>query len=86
MARQLKIAAKWAAKFDYYKTTNDWIEDQWTHLTFTWAAGNGFRAYLNGCDMDADDSRGYAYDMERSEQVSSSLPGNAGNVFPTTAG
>ena len=72
-SRRLKIAAKGGIIFDYYRITEGWIEGQWTHMAFTWAAGKGIRAYLNGCDMDADDSRGYAYDKRRRFPVSKSL-------------
>ena len=71
--KRLKISVKWASTYDYYKSAKGWVEDQWTHLVFTWAAGKGIRAYLNGCDMDADDSRGYAYNKTRDTDISKSL-------------
>ena len=54
------MCAKWRNSFDYYAPGIEWAADQWAHVAFTWAAGQGIRAYLNGCDMDADDSKGYA--------------------------
>ena len=38
---------------------------QWYHVAFTWSAGQGITAYLNGCDMDKDKAIGFAYDKER---------------------
>ena len=77
---QLKISVKWTASYDYYKSAEGWVEDQWTHLVFTWAAGKRIRAYLNGCDMDADDSRDYAYVETRNEPISASYSFRLGNA------
>ena len=46
----------------------DWTVDEWVHVTFTWAPGQRIRAYLNGCDMDADDSKGYASSEKRGDR------------------
>ena len=36
---------------------------------FTWKVGDDIRGFLNGCDMDPDDTKGYAYWVSRSEDV-----------------
>ena len=80
----LRISVKWATKDDMYQGYVGWIVDQWSHVAITWAAGQGIRAYLNGCDRDADDSKGYAYTMRRtmgsSMWVSFNLVGPSGTT------
>ena len=56
--------------YDYYHPAVEWATDQWSHVAFTWAAGQGIRAYLNGCDMDADDTKGYASSQARQRAFS----------------
>ena len=35
---------------------------QWVLFTLSWEPGSGINVYLNGCDMDADNTLGYASD------------------------
>ena len=58
--KRIKMSVKWQNSFEYYYPKMDWAADEWSHVTFTWAPGQRIRAYLNGCDMDADDSKQYA--------------------------
>ena len=85
---QLKISVKWTARYDYYKPDMQWAADQWSHLTFTWAAEDGIRAYFNGCDMDVNGDKGYAYPSVRYEEVSrsSAFHFGAGPLRDTIAG
>ena len=72
-AREIKVAAKWTAGYDYYYATGgEWVSGQWLHLMFTWKSGERISAYLNGCNMDSDGTKGYAYSSSRSEYVISS--------------
>ena len=74
-ASEVKISAKWATHYDYYSADGgEWVSDHWLHLMFTWKAGEGIRAYLNGCDMDPDDSKGYAYSRSRSHDATETYP------------
>ena len=74
-ASEVKISAKWATDFDYYSADGgEWVPNKWLHLIFTWKAGDGIRAYLNGCDMDPDDSKDYAYSRSRSEDATHTFP------------
>ena len=72
--RMLKISVKSGTRYDYFDPNVEWVADEWSHLSATWTVGHGIRAYLNGCDMDADDIKGYASAVTRSEPVSTSLP------------
>ena len=87
-AQQLRISVKWTARHNYYEPDVQWAADQWSHVTFTWAAEDGIRAYFNGCDMDANDSKGYAYPTVRYEEVSrvSTFFLGAGSIRDTIAG
>ena len=80
----LRISVKWATKYDMYHGYVGWIVDQWSHVAITWAAGQGIRAYLNGCDLDADDSKGYAYTMRRTVGFSTWSPFNLMGPSGTT--
>ena len=71
-SHQLKISVKWTTRYDYYLPKFEWASGEWSHVTFTWAADDGVRAFLNGCDMDANGSKGYAYTDVRNEAISSS--------------
>ena len=74
-ASEVKISTKWATDFDYYSADGgEWVPDKWLHLIFTWKAGEGIRAYLNGCDMDPDGSKDYAYSRSRSEDATHTFP------------
>ena len=71
----VKIAVKWANGYDYYHADGgEWVPELWLHLIFTWAPGNGTRAYLNGCDLDPDDDKAYAYSTPRASGVTKSYP------------
>ena len=52
----------------FYKITTragSLVQDRWTHITFSWYPGSNVRLYINGCDVDEDDSKGYAAKFER---------------------
>ena len=68
--KRIKMCVKWQNSFEYYYPKMDWAAHEWGHVTFTWAPGQRIRAYLNGCDMDADDSKGYAYTKGRTNSFS----------------
>ena len=80
----LRISVKWATKYDMYQGYVGWIVDQWSHVAITWAAGQEIRAYLTGCDLDADDSKGYAYTMRRTMGSSMWVPFNLMGSSGTT--
>ena len=74
------ISAKWETRYDYYDTNRgDWVSGQWLHLTFIWKAGEGIRAYLNGCDMDPGNNKGYANSQPRSKNVTAWYPFKVGS-------
>ena len=64
----LKVAVKIADVFYYYIFTagDNWQLNHWIHITFTWERNDGILFYINGCNTDAGDSRGYAYTIPRS--------------------
>ena len=37
-----------------------WIQDRWVHITFSWYPGWKIRLYVNGCDVDEGDRKGFA--------------------------
>ena len=60
------MSVKWATRYDYYYPDIELTATgQWYHVAFTWSAGQGITAYLNGCDMDKNKTNGFAYDEER---------------------
>ena len=69
-ADEVRIAVKWEKQYDYYSADGgEWVSGQWLHLMFTWKVGDNIRGFLNGCDMDPDDSKAYAYWVSRSDDV-----------------
>ena len=64
----LKVAVKISDIFYYYIFTagESWRLNHWIHITFTWDIHDGIRFYINGCNTDPDESRGYAYTIPRS--------------------
>ena len=62
---------KSANDYYYYETTQDeWDYGQWLHVVITWTLGDGITVYLNGCDMDPDGDKRYAYSMQRTDPAS----------------
>ena len=55
----LKLSIKWDQMYDFYKVPN-FLLLTWIHVTFTWDRRIGIRAFLNGCDADPTNSKGYA--------------------------
>ena len=56
--RNIKLSIKWEQIYHYYTVPNFPLLT-WMHLAFTWTRQNGIRGYINGCDADVADSRGY---------------------------
>ena len=57
--RDLKISIKWDQKYDYYRVPS-FPPLTWIHLAFTWDRQSGIHGFINGCDADTTDSKGYA--------------------------
>ena len=73
--KRMRISVKWRASYEYYyHPVMEMPADQWLHVAFTWAPGKGIRAYLNGCDMDVVDSKGYHSVVDRGTPFSEWFP------------
>ena len=43
---------------------------EWVHITFTWPSNGGLiHVYINGCDTDDNNGKGYAYNLARSDSI-----------------
>ena len=51
-------------RYDYGTKIPTSVLDGWVHFTIVWAPGNGIRVYLNGCDMDINNTLGYAKETD----------------------
>ena len=51
-----------------------WIQDRWVQITFSWYPGSKIRLYVNGCDVDEDDRKGYATTFGRIDSFAGFRP------------
>ena len=54
----MKLSIKWEKMYDYYKVPNFPLLT-WIHPAFIWNRHHGIRGFINGCDADVTDSKGY---------------------------
>ena len=57
-----------------YTPAGSWIQDRWVHITFSWYPGSKIRLYLNGCDVDEGDRKGYATTFGRMDSFAGFRP------------
>ena len=79
-SQSLKITLKWATGSGHYVVNVEWPIETWSHLIFVRAAEHGIRTYLNGCDMDANDSKSFVYVENRQRSVSYYEPFDLGET------
>ena len=66
--RDIKLSIKWDQMYDYYTVPNFPLHT-WIHLAFTWTRQNGIRGFINECDVDVSDSKGFASRTIRADPI-----------------
>ena len=83
--RNIKISIKWEQMYDYYKVPNFPLVT-WIHLAFTWTRQDGIRGFINGCDADVTDSKGYASRTIRDDPITETFRFTVGTGKSGTEG
>ena len=67
----IKISVKDTSMYHQYEAPQFPL-NEWVHLVFTWPSHAGLvHLYINGCDADATNEKGYAYNLARFSSLSS---------------
>ena len=54
----LYVTVKFGDKNKHQYKVNDWNQDHWEHVAWTWHPAKGIRFFLNGCDTDPGATKG----------------------------
>ena len=83
--RDIKLSIKWDQMYDYYKVPNFPLLT-WVHLAFNWNRRIGIRGFINGCDADVSDSKGYASRAVRVNPITETIKFTVGTGKNGTIG
>ena len=69
--RAIHISVKTTTTFHQYAAP-EFPLNEWVHIVFTWVPSNTglIHVYINGCDADVANEKGYAYNMARFHTIS----------------
>ena len=68
--RSIKISVKDTSMYHQYEVPRFPL-NKWVHVVFTWPLNAGLiHLYINGCDADAANEKGYAYNLARFKSIS----------------
>ena len=69
--RSIKISIKNESMYKQYEAP-DFPLNEWVHIVFTWTPSNTglVHLYINGCDADATNEKGYAFNLARRHSIS----------------
>ena len=69
----IKISVKDASTYHQYEAPQFPL-NEWVYLVFTWPSNGGLiHLYINGCDADATNGKGYAYNLARFQDINKQI-------------